>query len=59
VTDEQIKTKLGGMAAPALRELARSLGFTERTMYLWAKKPPKRQVVRAALEAALQKGRGR
>lgn len=54
MTDEQIKAKLDGMEAPALRELARNLGYTERTMYLWAKVPPKKTAIRAALEAALK-----
>jgi hypothetical protein len=60
VTDDQIKARLVKMPAPQLRELARNLGFTERTMYLWAKTPPKRKLVREALEKALQSsGRGK
>lgn len=58
MTDDQIKARLDKMPAPELRELARTLGFTERTMYLWAQKPPKRQVVRSALESALT-GKGK
>lgn len=53
MTDDQIKARLSKMPAPELRELARNLGYTERTMYLWAKKPPVRKAVREALEKAL------
>ena len=57
MTDDQMKARLGKMDAPALRELARDLGYTERTMYLWAKEPPTKKAIRAALEKALSGGK--
>lgn len=54
VTDSQIMSKLKDLDAPAKRELAARLGYTERSVYLWMNgKPPKRKAVRAALEKAL------
>lgn len=55
MTDAQIMARLIGMKAPAKRELAAKIGYTERSVYLWVKKGklPKNKIVRAALEKAL------
>lgn len=58
MTDAQITTALKGLNQEAKRALAAKLLTTERNIYRWQRKPPTQNaLVRAALEAALQKKR--